>query len=141
MGRRMQVFVAPGDEGRRLRIPASPWHAGRRVRLPRENWERVLDFADTVDAAAGALLRRVSRAPSPSGDDRVPATRAELRSLQAFLATLSAAAAKAPPLVPRATDEIPDAYTNGEHARMMDAVRAVVGAALAAGRPFRAWID
>lgn len=141
MGRRMQVFLAPGDEGRALGIPASPWHRGRRVRIPRENWELIVDFAAPMDDAAGELLRRVSRAPVPATADAVRATPDELRALHDFLGTAASALVAAPPLVPAPTADVPDAYSNEEHARMVVAARAAVHAAMGSGEPLRAWIE
>ena len=141
MGRRKQVFVAPGDDDDRLPIPESPWHTGRWVHLPRENWELVLDFADSLESVGGALLRRISRAPSPSTQDAVALGSQELRILHTFLGDLERSVEAAAPLIGEPTAAVPDAYTNEEHARMIRAVWAVVGEALLSAQPFRAWIE
>jgi hypothetical protein len=45
----------------------------------------------------------------------------------------------AEPLVPKATDEIPDRFINEEHVRMLNAVTAVIRESMRLNQPFRAW--
>jgi len=44
-------------------------------------------------------------------------------------------------LVPAATDEVPDRYSNEEHVHMLNAVSAVLRESIRLGQPFRAWSE
>lgn len=140
MRRAWQVFIAPGPDDAELPTEPSPWHTGREVRIPLEHWELVVDFGQkNVDSAEADAVRQMSWSREP---DSVVRTSADgLRAASAFLERLKGAVLQADPLVPAATEQIPDEYENDEHARMLDAVRAVFLEALQTGQPFRAWVE
>ncbi|HEY6231418.1 MAG TPA: hypothetical protein VIW64_09140 [Pyrinomonadaceae bacterium] len=134
--RNTQVFVAP--EGADVAIAPSPWFADGWVRIPYEHWALILEFAQTVDEIAAEKVERLSNV----GVDRVrnqPA--AELRSAESFLRRLAILLPSAAPLAAAPTEKVPEEYPNEEHARMCEAVAAVLAAAAKAGEPIRSWVD
>jgi hypothetical protein len=140
MRRAWQVFIAPdADAAASLPVAASPWHSGRETRIPREHWELVLDFGAGFDPDQAQALRDMSWSRAP--DSTVQVSTDALRSAAAFLERLQAAVLKAEPLVPVATEDIPDEYENEEHARMLAAVDAVLRESLRTGQPFKAWVE
>lgn len=141
MSRRRQKFVAPGHEDEPLPTDPSPWHSGRWVRLFKEHWDLILDFAAKLDQVQAGKIRSLSCAADDNEMDYVYASREELESLLRFMATLASAIERAEPLVPEATDDIPDRYPNEEHVRMLIAVAAVFREAVRLGQPFRAWSE
>jgi hypothetical protein len=141
VSRLWQVFVAPGDDSASLRVPASPWHVGRLVRIPHEHWSLILAFASSTNQALANELCSYSTAPDNNADDEISVTFEHLGAITSFMKQLSNAVRAAPPLVEQATEEIPDEFTNDEHARMIDAVAAVLEEANLLRQPFRAWVE
>ena len=139
MSRSWQVFVAPDDESAPLPIAASPWHIDRMVRIPTEHWLLILDFAESMNLALSDELRANSRAIDHNPDDEIRIPLSRLGPLVAFLRQVKVAIGLAPPLVPEATEDVPDELTNDEHARMIEAVSAVFEEAQRLQQPFRAW--
>ena len=142
MGRSWQIFAAPdGRVPSELPTEASPWHYEGWARIPEEHWHLLLDHLATWDADAAKLIRRLSFNPRFEEEDRIDASPDELEQMIRSLEALSRHLADALPLVPQASEEVPDAYVNEEHVRMIAAVKVVASEALRLGRPFRAWID
>ena len=42
MGRRWQIYIAPGDEDMPLPIEKSAWHFDRRTYIPGEHWDKII---------------------------------------------------------------------------------------------------
>jgi hypothetical protein len=133
------IFEAPDGRGE-LTIPPSPWHSGGLVRLPEENWSLILEFAAKRDASLARELEHSSQGTDET-EDEVRVSPDRLERLASFGEEISNALHHAPPLVPEANEQVPDAFTNAEHARMVDAVAAVMRASARSGRPFRAWVE
>ena len=141
MGRAWQVFVAPGNEIEPLPIPASPWHDERWVRIPEEHWELMLDFAEPRSYDQVEKLRSFLSAASDNEDYYIYASAEELASLIKWMEELEQAIMAAPTLVPEATEEIPDEYSNEEHVRMLRAVRAVWREAIYLEKHCQYWLE
>jgi len=140
VGRQHQTFCAPGEKEAPLEIPASPWHVGRCVYIPFEHWEVILDFARKQDPERTELLERWSTTdPLKSYDLHPPAT--VLDALIHFVEELARQIERAPPLVPEPTEEIPEDLVNEEHARMLQAVNAVLGESRRLGQPYMVWVS
>ncbi|NTX01781.1 MULTISPECIES: hypothetical protein [Myxococcus] len=139
MGRRHQVFVAPGPENEALPTEPSPWHQGREVYLPLEHWHLLLNEARHLDAAEAARLQEWSGRGALEDDTFAPST-GELDNAVAFLKRLASHVRSAPALVPEPTEEFPEDFIPEEHARMLDSVTAVFSESLQRGQPFRAWV-
>jgi hypothetical protein len=73
--------------------------------------------------------------------DYVDCSHEELEQVLQFVDRLSREIERAEPLVPVATDEVPDRYPNEEHVRMLNAVAAVFRESMRVGQPFRAWSE
>jgi late competence protein required for DNA uptake (superfamily II DNA/RNA helicase) len=136
-----QIFVAPGDDADLLPIPNSPWHHGRWVRIPKEHWELITDFAHQLDSEKNQKLLSYSLAEDNNEDDYIYVSVPELQSIIEFMKSLSHEIENAAPLVPYATEHIPDEYGNEEHVRMLEAVVAVFQESVSRKAPFRAWIE
>jgi hypothetical protein len=134
----VQVFVAPGDEDLSLPVEPSPWHRRRWVRLPYEHWSLILAFASGIDPKTAGLLERLSNIGASQLPDQ---SRAELRLAAEFLHRISSILPSAPPLVTTLTNVIQEGHPNEEHARMADAVAAVMTAGADTGEPIRAWVE
>ncbi len=141
MSRSWQLFEGPDPDDRPLPTPPSPWIEGQLVRLPLEHWQIVVDFAAKSSPDVARQLSGISFAAAGQDDDRIALEPSELQSLLKNLERLALAIRQAEPLVRVATAAVPDEFVNEEHARMVEAVRAVVTEALRLGLPFRAWID
>jgi hypothetical protein len=139
VSRAWQIFVAPGPEEEPLPIAASPWHQDRWVHLPKEHWGVIVDFAASIDPTAAEWLDEISTSSDPEHDHYVRLSAQDAERLLAFLRRLGEAIETAEPLVPKATDEVPDEFVNDEHVRMLEAVSAVIAEATRRGEPFRAW--
>lgn len=138
MGRLGQLFTAPGPEDEELPTPPSAWHSGRYVTIPMEHWEVILEFADKVDAEKTEILRRYAYPPDtrkllPPAD--------ELDLMIGFLRDLQTKLLEAPPLVPEVTELFPEDFPNDEHARMLEAVAAVLRESQRLGEPFEGDVD
>ena len=134
--RNTQVFVAP--EGAAVAIAPSPWFADGWVRMPYEHWALILEFARSVDEIGADNVEQLSNA----GVDQVPnQPAAKLRSAESFLRRLAIMLPSAAPLAAAPTERVPEEYPNEEHARMCEAVAAVMAAAAEAGEPIRSWVD
>ncbi|HLO88303.1 MAG TPA: hypothetical protein VK203_25320 [Nostocaceae cyanobacterium] len=136
-----QLFIAPGEEDEPLPIDSSPWHNGRIVRIPKEHWQLILNFAAYFDQEKTQKLDDYSYAPDNNEYDYIYASQEELESLLVFMEELNHQIELAPPLVPEATEEIPDEYENEEHIRTLKAVASVFRESIRLQQPFRAWID
>jgi hypothetical protein len=134
MGRLHKYFVAPGPEDEDLSIPESPWHSGRFVRLPLEHFIVLSEFARTIDPVRAEHLWELANPES----GRTSASPQVLDEALAFLALLRQQLLDAPPLVPCVTEEFPEDFTPAEHARMLDAIAAVLQAAKVQAQPFAA---
>jgi hypothetical protein len=141
MKRSKQVFEAPrGSEGEdALPIDPSPWHAGRAAALFLEQWERILIFARTVDPVKADIIAAYACSSDPR--DVVHVAIAELVSSLEFMSLVRVSLTSAAPLEPEPTEELPENFTNDEIARMVDAIRAVLGEAVRLRAPFRAWVE
>ena len=139
--RSWQIFVAPGAETEPLPLVGSPWHDERWVTIPREHWHLILDFADHLDAEKTEKLRSFSYAADGNSSDHIRASPEELESSLQFLDALANEIGRSPPLVPEATEEVPDEYVNEEHVRMLSAVGTVLRESLRLQQPFRAWVE
>lgn len=139
--RQWQIFVAPGEETTPLPLESSPWHDERWVRIPKEHWDLILDFARSRDAEKAKKLASFSWAADDNEYDYIYASTQELISLVAFLEELGREIELADPLVPEATEEIPDAFVNEEHVRMVNAIATVFREAIRLQQPFQAWVD
>lgn len=136
--RNTQIFVAPGDDDAPLPIEPSPWHKGRWVRLPYEHWSVILEFAKTVDPVATGVVKRLSNL----GAEQFPNHQeADLKLAHDFLGRLAILLPAAPRLVEAPTKKIPEDYPNEAHARMCDAVAAVMAAGVDAGQAIRSWVE
>lgn len=87
-----------------------------------EHWEVILDFAERLDAERTKTLRRYAY---PENGRILPPPE-ELDAMLAFIGELQEAIQRAPALVPTTTELFPEDYTNEEHARMLQAVAAVL---------------
>lgn len=141
MSRPWQKFVAPGPDGLPLPIAESPWHSNRWVRIPYEHWNLIIDFASRLDIASAECLRSLSWATDDNEMDYIDCSSAELERMLDFVNHLSREIEHAPPLVPEATNVIPDRYPNDEHVRMLSAIAAVFQESIRRNQPFRAWSE
>ncbi len=141
MEKRCQNFVAPGADTEPLPIEPSPWHDARLVTVPREHWELVLELGASVDAKKAEKLDGYSLAADFNKECFIYAVPDELEAMVGFMRDLGRRIGVAAPLVPEATEEVPDELENEEHVRMLQAVSAVFEEAIRQGQPFRAWID
>lgn len=139
--RQWQVFVAPGEETDPLPIESSPWHDERWVHIPKEHWNLILSFAKSLDSDKAEKLDVYSWATDNNEYDYIYASAEELESLLVFMKELGRKIELAEPLVPEATEEVPDEYVNEEHVRMLNAVAAVFQESIRLRQPFRAWVD
>lgn len=140
MSRPWQIFAAPGEDAEDLPIPPSPWHIERWAKLPQEHWWLILDVAARYHAGYARRLHELSSGSNANDQDEIIVARAELAVLIDFLDQIAAIVAVADPLVPYPTDDIPDAYYNTEHVRMIQAVIAVFQESIRLGSPYRVWI-
>lgn len=139
--RQWQVFVAPGEETDQLPIEPSPWHDERWVRIPKEHWNLILRFAESLDQDKAEKLDAYSWAADNNEYDNIYASTEELEQLLIFIEELSRKIELADPLVPEATEEVPDEYVNEEHMRMLNAVATVFRESIRLRQPFRAWVE
>jgi hypothetical protein len=139
--RQWQVFVAPGEETDQLPIEPSPWHDERWVRIPKEHWNLILGFGESLDQDKAEKLDAYSWAADNNEYDNIYASTEELEQLLVFIEELSRKIELADPLVPEATEEVPEEYVNEEHMRMLNAVAAVFRESIRLRQPFRAWVD
>ncbi|WP_019867403.1 hypothetical protein [Methylovulum miyakonense] len=141
MKRSWQIFVAPGQDTDTLPLENSPWHDERWVTLPKEHWDLILDFGEHLDANNTERLRSFSCSENNDPNDYIYALPEELETLVKFIENLADQISHSPPLVPEATEEIPDEYVNEEHVRMLKAVASVFRESLRLHQHFRAWIE
>jgi hypothetical protein len=139
--RQWQVFVAPGEETDQLPIEPSPWHDERWVRIPKEHWNLILRFGESLDQDKAEKLDAYSWAADNNEYDNIYASTEELEQLLIFIEELSRKIELADPLVPEATEEVPDEYVNEEHMRMLNAVVTVFRESIRLRQPFRAWVE
>jgi hypothetical protein len=139
--RQWQVFVAPGEETDELLIEPSPWHDERWVHIPKEHWNLILHFAESLDQDKAEKLDAYSWAADNNEYNNIYVSKEELEQLLVFIEELSRKIELADPLVPEATEEVPDEYVNEEHVRMLNAVAAVFRESIRLRQPFRAWVD
>jgi hypothetical protein len=139
--RQWQVFVAPGEETDQLPIEPSPWHDERWVRIPKEHWNLILRFGESLDQDKAEKLDAYSWAADNNEYDNIYASTEELEQLVIFIEELSRKIELADPLVPEATEEVPDEYVNEEHMRMLNAVVTVFRESIRLRQPFRAWVE
>jgi hypothetical protein len=139
--RQWQVFVAPGEETDQLPIEPSPWHDERWVRIPKEHWNLILRFGESLDPDKAEKLDAYSWAADNNEYDNIYASTEELEQLLIFIEELSRKIELADPLVPEATEEVPDEYVNEEHMRMLNAVVTVFRESIRLRQPFRAWVE
>ncbi|MDQ2808503.1 MAG: hypothetical protein M3Z04_16580 [Chloroflexota bacterium] len=140
--RTWQVFVAPGNAEDALPIPPSPWHCEREARIPLEQWNLIWDFAQRIDPQQAQLLDQATYLTNAdSHTEAIALSPDQVQTLLTFIARLQDEIAQAAPLVPIATEEVPDEYENEEHIRMLAAVAAVFRESLRLGEPFNAWLD
>jgi hypothetical protein len=136
--RNIQVFFASDLDYEELPISPSPWHRNGRARIPYEHWALILDFASSIDPAAAMNLDRLSN----WGAGRIENQSAvEVKAAHEFLTNLAEALKSARPLVGTPTQSIPEAHPNEEHARMCEAVAAVMALGLLNGRQIRSWVE
>ena len=133
MGRPKQRFIAPGPEEEALPIAPSPWHFARIVEFHREHWHVILDF---IERAHGPAQREWLESYAYPADDELLPERQDGEAMIDLLRSLQAEIRAAPPLVPEVTEEFPENLYNEEHARMLEALVAVIAEALQRGEPF-----
>lgn len=132
------MFEAPGPNDP-LPVPSSAWHQGSLVRLPLEHWTLILNFARALDPL---LCARLEDAGAGAGElDEVDGDPTDWRAIARFAASVRIALENAPPLVPEATDDVPDELVNAEHARMLEAFEGILAVSIRRGARFRAWLD
>ena len=136
-----RVLVAPGDPDTPLPVRHNAWVRGRRVRMPEEHWSLVLELASFVDADAARRLELATYAGEDVPDDKLQLDDGETAAVLDFVDRLASIIESAPPLVPEATDELPDTYTNAEHINMLRDVAAVLTEAQRLGEPYEAWVE
>ena len=141
MSRIWQYFEAPGEEGEPLEPAPSPWTTGRIVRIPDEHWTLIQRFAHTIDERLASELESVSHGNPDNLSDEVDVSFERLARLASFMQLVAAEVRLADPLILTATDDVPDALTNDEHASMLKSVAAVLSESVRLGQPFRAWVD
>lgn len=141
MGRPWQIFVAPGPEEMALPTAPSPWVDERWAQIPREHWRLILSFAERLSFEDARLLEALSYAVDFNKEDLVRAPLEQIERAVDFLDRLRSLILASEPLVPNSTDDIPDAYENEEHVRMVEAVAAVFRESLRLEQPFRAWSE
>ncbi|MEQ9548986.1 MAG: hypothetical protein RIM23_05135 [Coleofasciculus sp. G3-WIS-01] len=139
--RQWQVFVAPGEDTDPLPIDNSPWHDERWVRIPKEHWNLILNFAERLDLDKAEKLDGYSWAADNNEYDYIYASAEDLESLLVFMEELGRKLELADPLVPKATEEVPDEYVNEEHLRMLNAVAVIFRESIRLRQPFRAWVE
>lgn len=139
--RQWQVFVAPGEETDELLIEPSPWHDERWVHIPKEHWNLILHFAESLDQDKAEKLDAYSWAADNNEYNNIYVSKEELEQLLVFIEELSRKIELADPLVPEATEEVPDKYVNEEHIRMLNAVAAVFRESIRLQQPFRVWVN
>ena len=137
MGRRWQVFIAPGEEGEELPIPESPWHVSRQARMPSEHWEVIIEFAEKNLPGLGELLESASY----FDEDYSGWSSEKTQTMYEGLKQLCILIDKSEPLTPEVSNEIPEDYTNQEHIRMIEAVIAVIEESRKMGEMFDSYID
>lgn len=75
--------------------------------------------------------------PSPNKSP----TRSQLVDLSRFLRSVARAIIAAPPLVPEPTLEFPEDFVNEEHARMAEAVAAILDQSAQRNEILSAWVE
>jgi hypothetical protein len=138
-----RVLVAPGDPDDPddpLPVPDNAWVWGRQVRMPEEHWSLVLELASLVDADAADLLARATFAGDVPNDE-IQLDEEQTAEILQFVDTLVSMIEAGPPLVPEATEDLPDAYTNAEHINMLRNVAAVLAESQRLGEPYEAWVE
>jgi hypothetical protein len=139
--RQWQIFVAPGEELDPLPIASSPWHDERWVRIPKEHWSVILDFAASFSQNIAEKLDACTWAADNNENDIIDISQEDTNVLVEFLENLRHEIEISAPLMPEATDEVPDAFVNEEYVRMLDAVVAVFRESCRQKKPFRAWVE
>lgn len=137
MSRIKQVFAAPGSEEEPLPIERSPWHIGRLAILPQEHWGKIIDFVSKNDLEFGELLEQASFLDGDFSKWSDEKTQRLLSGLEQLCLLIN----EAEPLVPEASDEFPEDYSNSEHIRMIQAVIAVVEESIRSQEMFDSYVD
>jgi hypothetical protein len=102
-----------------------------------EHWNLILDFAERLSAEKTQTLRNYSY----PAEGRILPPREELEAMLTFINELKKAIGEAPPLVPATTEVFLEDYPNEEHARMLEAVAAVLAETRRLGQPFEGDAD
>lgn len=97
-----------------------------------EHWEVILNFASQLDEGKVDILRGYAY---PENRQILP-SKEESDMMIGFIGHLQKAIIEAPLLVPEANEVFPENFPNDEHARMLDAVVAVLSEAQRLGEPF-----
>jgi hypothetical protein len=141
--RQHQIFLAPGNDSDTLPTPSSPWHIERQARLPFEHWLVILQFARSIDLEFGGSLEAYSKMQNSLNfkEHEVNLSSEKLIRMLDFLGRLITEIKQADSLVPKPTEQIPENFTNDEHARMVEAVKAVFQESKRLGKPFMAWVE
>lgn len=137
MGRRWQVFIAPGDDEQELSIPESPWHVYREARMPLEHWEVITEFAEKNIPELGKLLESASYLD----EDYSKWSDAKTQRMYEGLKKLCVLIAQSEPLTPEITDKILEDHPPEAHIKMIKAVLAVIEESQRMGEMFDSYID
>lgn len=137
MGRRWQVFIAPGEDGEELPIPESPWHVSRQAVIPEEHWKVIMEFAEKNISGLGELLDSASY----FDEDYSKWSEKKTQIMYEGLKKLCVLIAQSEPLTPEVTDEILEDYSPEAHIDMIKAVIAVIEESQRIGEMFDSYID
>ena len=137
MGRKWQVFIAPGDEEQDLPIPESPWHVYREAIIPIEHWEVITDFAEKNIPGFGKLLHSASYLD----EDCSQWSNEKTTIMYEGLKKLCILIAESEPLTPEITDKILEDHPPEDHTDMIKAVMAVIEESQRMGEMFDSYVN
>jgi hypothetical protein len=137
MGRRHQVFLAPGEEELPLPVPKCHWHVGRHVRIPAEHWEILIEFFNKKLPEYENLLEKASYLDGNFSDwsmEKVAKFRAALEQLISILN-------ESEDINHEYSDEILEIHSNSEYIKMLELIIAVVDESLKSLEFFDSYAD
>jgi hypothetical protein len=132
MGRRYQIFVAPGEEEKELPIPKSIWHVGGATHIPAEHWDILIEFVYEKLPEYGDLFESASYLDGNFSDwsmDKVAEFRLILEKLCLILS-------KSENLTSEKTEGVSEWFENTTYIEMIQTVMAVVDESLKSGKSF-----
>ena len=137
MGRRWQVFIAPGEEDDDLPVEESPWNIGREARLPKEHWDLIVELAKNNDPELGVLLEQIAYLDGDFSQWNEKKTKKLYKGLKQLCFTID----KSEPLAPEVSNEIPEDHPPEDHILMVRTVMAVIEESQRMGEMFDSYID